>query len=110
MLAPMLFHLYFDLVIHMALKNGQPKGRGTGVAYLHDANLVGNCRKLQHEDIISDLEYADNMALAAGSWDDLKSMLNDVSIRCGDIGFTISCSKTKTLAVLPSDLPSVPYS
>ena len=66
--------------------------------------LVGNCRKLQHEAIISDLEYADDMALVAESWDDLKSMLDDVSLHCRDLGLTISCSKTKTLAVLPSDL------
>ena len=36
--------------------------------------LVGNCRKLQQEAIISDLEYADDMASVAESWDDLKSL------------------------------------
>ena len=54
--------------------------------------------------IISDLEYADDMALVAESWDDLKSMLDDVSMWCRELGLTISCSKTKPLAVLPSDL------
>ena len=37
-------------------------------------------------------------------WDDLKSMLDDVSMWCRELGLTISCSKTKPLAVLPSDL------
>ena len=39
-LALMLFSLYFDVVIQMVLENGQPKGRGVRVAYLHDAKLV----------------------------------------------------------------------
>ena len=103
-LAPTLFNLYFDVVIRMALENGQPKGRGVRVAYIHSAKLVGNCRKLQHEAIISDLEYADDMALVAESWDDLKSMLDNVSMQCRDLGLIFSCSKIKTLAVLPSDL------
>ena len=103
-LAPTPFNLYFDVAIRMALENGQPKGRGVRVAYLHGAKLVDNHRKLQHEAIIFNLEYADNMALEAESWDDLKSMLDDVSTRCRDIGLTISCRNTKTLAVLPSNL------
>ena len=48
------------------------------------------------------------MALVTESWDDLKSTLDDVSIRCRDLRLTISCSKTKTLAVLPSDLYQKP--
>ena len=103
-LAPTLFNLYFDVAIRMALENGQPKGKGVRMAYLHAAKLVGNCRKLQHEAVISDLEYADDMTLVAESWDDLKSMLDDVSMWCRELGLTISYSKTKTLAVLPSNL------
>ena len=103
-LAPTLFNLYYAVATRMALENGQPKGSSVGVAYLHGAKLVDNCKKLQHDAIISDLEYANDMALVAESWDDLNSMLDDVSIRCRDLGLTISCSKTKTLAVLPSHL------
>ena len=101
-------NLYFYVVIGMALEKGEPKGGGVKVAYLHGAKLVDNCRKLQHEAIISDLEYADELALVAESWNDLKSMLDDVSIQCRDLGRIISCSKTKTLAVLPSDLYPMP--
>ena len=103
-LAPTLFNLYYDVAICMALENSQPKGKGVRVAYLQGAKLVGNRRKLQHEAIISDLEYADDMALVTESWDDLKSILDDVSIWRRDLGLTISCSKTKTLSVLPSDI------
>ena len=74
------------------------------MAYLHGAKLVGNHRKLRHKAIISVLEYTDDMALVAELQDHLKSMLYDMSIRCRNLGLIISCSKTKTLAVLPSDL------
>ena len=103
-LTPTVFNLYFDVAIHMALENGKLKGRSVKAAYFHGVKLVGNRRKLQHEAIISDLEYADDIALVAVSWDDLKSMLDDMSIRCRDLGLTISCGKTKTLAVLPLNI------
>ena len=54
-LAHTYFYLYFDVEIHMAMENGQPKGIGVRVAYLYGAKLVGNCRKLQHEAIISEM-------------------------------------------------------
>ena len=81
------------MAICLALENGQLKGRGVRVAYLHGAKLVGNCRKLQHEAIISDLEYTDYMALVAESWDDLKSILDDMSLHSRDLGLTINCSR-----------------
>ena len=107
-LTPTFSNLYFDVAICMALENGQQKGRGVKVAYLCGAKLVGKCRKLQHEAIISDSEYTDDMALVAESWDDHKSIVDDVSMRCRDLRLTISCSKTKTLAVLLSDHYSKP--
>ena len=77
--------------------------RGIGVAYLHDAKLVGNRRKLQLETLVTDLEYADDMALLVDSWDDLEAMLTSLSTHCRNLGLSISCAKTKTMAVLPSD-------
>ena len=55
------------------------KNKGVGVAYLHDAKLVGNHRTLQFETLITDLEYADDMALLADSWNDLEAMLTSLS-------------------------------
>ena len=103
MLAPTLFNLYFDAVIHMALDDHNSQGRGVRVVYLHDAKLVGNRRKLQLETLVTDLEYADDMALIADSWEDLKSMLKCLEVCCRDMGLTISSKKTKTLAVLPDN-------
>ena len=45
------------------------QGRAVSMAYLHDAKFVGNRKKLQLETIITDLEYADDMALVPNSWE-----------------------------------------
>ena len=63
----------------------------------------GNRRKLQLKTLVTDLEYADYMALIADSWEDLKFMLKSLDVRCRDMGLTISSKKTKTLAVLPDN-------
>ena len=103
-LAPTLFNLYFDVVIRMTLDSHHMQNKGVGVTCLHDAKLVGNRRKLQYETLITDLEYADDMALLADSWNDLEAMPSSLSTHCRNFGLSISCSKTKTIAVLPSSL------
>ena len=45
-LAPTLFNLYFDVAICMALEDHHMQGRGVSMAYLHDAKLVGNRKRL----------------------------------------------------------------
>ena len=109
-LAPTLFNLYFDAVIHMSLDSHQVQNKGVGIAYLHNAKLVGNRRKLQLETLVTDLEYADDMALLADSCNDLEAMLTTLSTHCSAFGLSISCSKTKTMAVLPAShcAPPVP--
>ena len=73
------------------------------MAYLLDADLVGNRRILKLETLVTGLEYADDMALLANNWSDLTAMLDSLSICCKKLGLTISCKKTKSLAVLPPD-------
>ena len=86
-LAPTLFNLLSSI---WHLDDHHSQGRGVRVVYLHDAKLVGNRRKLQLETLVTDLEYADDMALIADSWEDLKSMLKSLEVRCRDMGLTIS--------------------
>ena len=62
-LAPALFNLYFDIAIHMALDENRSRGMGIKVAYLHYADLVGNRKTLRFKSLVTDLEYADDMAL-----------------------------------------------
>ena len=42
-------------------------------AFLHNAKLGGDQKKLHLETIITDLDYTTNTALVADSWDDLRS-------------------------------------
>ena len=56
---------------------------------------------------MTDLEYADDMALLADNWSDLTAMLDSLSTCCKMLGLTISCKKTKSLAVLPSEGPQI---
>jgi hypothetical protein len=100
-LAPALFNFYFDAAIHMALDEHRQEERGIKLAYLLDADLVGNRRILKLETLVTDLEYADDMALLADNWADLTTMLDSLATSCKKLGLTISCKKTKTLAVLP---------
>ena len=95
-LAPTLFNFYFDIAIHMALDGHRQEGRGIKVAYLHDADLVGNRKILKLESLVTDLEYADDMALLSDNWCDLTTMLDSLSTCCKKLGLTISCKKTKT--------------
>ena len=56
---------------------------------------------------MSDLEYANDMALLADNWSDLTIMLESLSNCCQKLGLTISCKKTKSLAVLPPEQPQI---
>ena len=76
------------------------------MAYLLDADLVGNRRIPKLETLVTDLEYADDMALLANNWSDLTAMLDSLSTCCKKLGLTISCMKTKSLAALPPDDPA----
>ena len=96
-LAPTLFNLYFDVVIRMALEDHRLQGSGVRVACLHNANLVGNWRKLHLESIIADLEYVDDMALVADLWDDLKVMLDSLAACCKDLGLSSAVRKQRFL-------------
>ena len=105
-LAPTLFNLYFDVAIRLALS--EHEGKGVKFAYLHNTHLVGNRKILREESIVSDLEYTDDMALLSDNWEDLTAMLSSLAAHCRDLGLTISCKKTKSLAVLPSESNQLP--
>ena len=105
MLAPTLFNLYFNVAIHMALDEHRQKEKGIKLAYLHDAELVGNRKILRLKSLVTDLEYADDMVFLADDWSDLTTMLDSLSTCCKKLGLAISCKKTKSLAVLPPNSP-----
>ena len=74
----------------MALDKHRMEGKGIEVGYLHNANIVDNRKTLKLETLVTDLEYADDMALLA----DLTSMLDTLTTCLRQLGLTISCKKT----------------
>ena len=98
-LAPTLFNLYVDSVIRLVITDHQPDV-GVCLSYLLDADLVGNRKKLTSEMSVSDLEYADDMALISDSYESLSS-LKSLDSSCHYMELTINYKKTKLLAVLP---------
>ena len=104
-LAPTLFNLYmfFDAVTRMAISEHEAQGRGVHLMYLpaSEGKLVGNRKRLKLDTVVSDLEYADDMALVSSSWDDLRVMVQALEKHCTDMHLCISTKKTKIMAVLP---------
>ena len=94
----------------MALDVHRLEERGIKVAYLLDTDLVGNRQNLKFETLVTDLEYADDMALLADNWADPTTIMDNLATTCKKLGLTISCQKTKTLAVLtnPGDQSPAP--
>ena len=87
------WHLHFLICIMMLsfICRWTVQNKGAGIAYPHNVKLVGNCRKLQLETLVTTLEYADDMALLPDSWNDLEAMLTTLSTHCSAIGLSISC-------------------
>lgn len=86
-LVPTLFNLYFDAVIRMTMSLHQSH-LGLSLSYLLDADLVGNRKKLTSTVSVSDLEYADSMALISESFKGLTSMLESFDSKCHQMGMT----------------------
>ena len=102
-LASTRFNLYFDAVILMELgRTGVEQNKSIAVAYLHNAELVRNRQTVQLETLVTDRQYADDMALLANSWDDLQTILTSLSTYCCAFGLPISCEKTKSMAIFLS--------
>ena len=92
-----LFNLFFDAVIRLTITDNHS---GVCLSYLLGADLVGNRKKLTSEVSVSDLEYADDMALISDSFDALTTLLESLDSTCRLMGLSINYKKTKLLSVL----------
>ncbi|XP_062513101.1 uncharacterized protein LOC134188909 [Corticium candelabrum] len=99
-LAPTLFNLYFDSVIRLVITDHQPDV-GVCLSDHLDVDLVGNRKKLTSEVSVSDLEYADDVALISDSYESVSSLLKSLDSSCHHMRLTMNYKKTKLLAVLP---------
>ena len=100
LLAPTLFSFYFYNALHIDLDVHRQEERGIKVACLLDSHLVGNRCNLKLETLVTDLEYADDMAILAENWADLTTMLDSLVTTYKELKLTISFKKAMTLAAL----------
>jgi len=99
-LAPVLFNLFFDAIVAATLKH-HPEA-GLKVLYNIGDPLVGSRKKMRHEVVIKDLEYADDMVLVSDSMGLLEEILRTLHSTCSGMGLSINTKKTKILAMCPS--------
>ena len=97
-LAPLLFSIFFAMMIHVAFRNCSI---GVPVEYRTDRNLF-NLRKLQSStkvsvNIIRDLLFADDCALAAHTLLDAQTLLDKFVAATVRFGLNISLKKTEVL-------------
>ena len=57
--------------------------------------VVENKKTLRFESLVTDLEYAANMALLSDNWFDLTTMLDSLSNCCKKLGLAFSCKKIR---------------
>ena len=99
-LAPTLFNIFFNAVLSKALEDHERDG--VKILYHPEAELVGSRKRMAHETLIQDFEYADDVCLVAATRESLEGMLHSLNRSCTDMGLTISTQKTKIMAFLPS--------
>ena len=99
-LAPVLFNLFFDAIIAATITRHPDVG--FRVMYNIGDPLVGSRRKMKNQVTMSDLEYADDMALIADSMGTLEEVLLTLHTTWSGMGLSINTKKTKNLAICPS--------
>ena len=104
-LAPILFNLFLDAITAATLS--QHAGSGVKMLFNRGDSLVGSRKKMREEVSIQDLEYADDMTLVSDSMDVLEEVLRTLHTTCSGMGLSISCKKSKILAVCPTNSTSM---
>ena len=97
-LAPLLFALYFAVMLNHALKN---KNVGVPVTFRATGGLF-NIRRFTAKtkvttELVCDLLFADDCALVSQSPDELQQIVDFFSNACKDFGLTISTKKTEVV-------------
>ena len=105
-LSPVLFNLYFNVVIAASMST-HPNA-GVKMLYSMEGALVRRRRKMRGQVSFRNLEYADDMALVSDTMDALEDTSRVLNGLCVGIGLKINAKKTKVLAVCPHCAQSAP--
>ena len=100
-LAPMLFNMYLDAVIRVALKRFPTEG--IHLNYSYNAPLTYNNRhKLDKATIVQNLAYADDMVLTSSNIVSLQNLLDSMDNTLAKFGLKINPTKTKCMIITPN--------
>ena len=101
-IAPVLFSIFFSMMLHVALKNAK-EDDGVSIKSRFDTNLTSiasrhfNAKNGVFTSIIRELLFADDCALAANSAEALQRLCDCFSSAAHRFGLTISIKKTEVL-------------
>ena len=101
-LVPMLFNLFLDSVIRVALK--QHPDKGVQVEYTYNAPLMHNSRyKLDRSILVQNLSYADDILLTSSNIEDLECLVTSLNNICAKFGLKMNLKKTKFMSISPNN-------
>ena len=99
----MLFNLFLDAVIRVALK--QHPDKGVQVEYTYNAPLMRNSRyKLDRTTLVQNLSYADDILLTSSNIEDLECLVTSLNNTCAKFGLKMNLKKTKFMSISPNNI------
>ena len=101
-LAPMLFNLYLDAVLKVALKNYPNKG--IDIDYSYNAPLMNNSRhKLEKSTCVQNLAYADDILITNSNIESLQCLVEAMNNIFAKFALKKNFKKTKFMCILPDN-------
>ena len=101
-LAPILFNLYLDAVLKVALKNQLNKG--IDIDYSYNAPLMNNSRhKLEKSTCVQNLAYADDILIKSSNIESLQCLVEVMNNIFAKFALKINFKKTKFMCILPDN-------
>ena len=108
-ISPMLFNLYFAMVMKAAKRKFEDEHLGVEIEYNDDFTLCGFKAKMEiRKMFISSVEYADDCALISKTVEEQQRQINILDDICVKTGLLISHEKTKIMTIKNAkDAPTV---
>ena len=98
----MLFNLYLDAVLKLALKNHSNKG--IDIDYSYNAPLMNNsCHKLEKSTCVQNLAYADDILITSSNIESLQCLVEAMNNIFAKFALKTNFKKTKFMCILPDN-------